>query len=159
MVSPPPDLERATWTAADFDSMSWHDVAVHAVAFEPSMPYPGRLLLDIDYIVGGERPTPPATTFTFWMCPATLVFDHASDLGGNLDLVGRTFELALDAISRSEADANGDRMWTLEGHEFTMRLRAPGFTQYLRHPPILAAAQRLGVAERGGISFGETAFR
>ena len=154
-----PELARATWTDADFDSMSWHDVALHAVAFEPSMPYPGRLLLDIDYIVGGERPTPPDTTFSFWMCTATLVFDQASDFAGNLDLVGRSFEPAFNAISRSEPDSNGDRTWTLAGHEFTIQVRAPGFTQYLRNPPILAAAQRLGVAARGGISFSEAAFR
>jgi hypothetical protein len=154
-----PEPARATWTDADFDSMSWHDVALHAIAFEPSMPYPGRLLLDIDYIVGGEQPAPPETTFTFWMCPATLVFEHASDFAVNLDLVGRSFEPAFNAFFRSEPDANGDRTWTLAGHEFTMQVRGPGFTQYLRHLPMLAAAQRLGVAERGGISFDEAAFR
>jgi hypothetical protein len=154
-----PEIDRATLTDVDFDSMSWHDVALHAVAFEPSLPYPGRLLLDLDYIVGGEKPAPPSTTFHFWMCPATLVFERASDLVANLDLVGRSFEPSLSSITRSEPDANGDRTWTIAGHEFTMEVRAHGFTQYLRRGPIRADGQRLGAEVRGGISFGEAGYR
>jgi hypothetical protein len=92
------------------------------------------------------------------MCPATLVFESASDFTGEVNLAGRSFELSLDAITRSEPDANGDRVWTLAGHESTMQVRAAGFTQFLRRPPIRASAQRLTVAERGGISFDETSF-
>jgi hypothetical protein len=158
VTSDAPVVAKAVWTGSDFDAMSWHDVAVHAIALEPALPYPGRLLVDLDYIVGGIRPEPPETTFSFWMCPATLVFEHASDFTDDVNLAGRSFELALDAITRSEPDANGDRAWTLAGHEFAMHVRAPGFTQYLRRRPILAASQRLTVDERGGISFDEVGF-
>jgi hypothetical protein len=43
--------EKSIWTDADFAAMSWHDAALHAVAIEPSLPHPGRRLVDLDYIV------------------------------------------------------------------------------------------------------------
>lgn len=150
--------EQAIWTDADFDRMSWHDCAVHAVAFEPALPYPGRLLLDIDYIVEWISPTPPETAFSFRVSPATLVFDQAWDVSGDIDLRGFSFELSLDALERAGPDAAGGCEWTLAGHEFTLTLRATGFTQYLRRPPILSPAQRLYVAQRGGHSFAEQAY-
>jgi len=157
--NPSPPVERATWTDADFDSMGWHDAALHAVAIEPSPPHPGRLLFDIDYIVGWIAPTAPATTYEFWMCPATLVFDAASDLVGDVSLVDRAFAPSFDAISRTEPDAHGLRTWNLAGHEFTMQFRAARYTQYLRTPPMLSDnAQRLSVEQRGGISFAERGF-
>jgi len=42
---------KTVWTDADFETMGWHDNAVHAIAVEPAPPHPGSLLLDIDYIV------------------------------------------------------------------------------------------------------------
>jgi hypothetical protein len=100
-------LEKATWTDADFGVMGWHDAALHALAIEPSPPYPGRLLVDIDYIVEWIAPSPSETTFSFWLCPATLVFDQASDLVFEGNLIRHAFEPALDAVKRSEPD--GDR--------------------------------------------------
>lgn len=52
--------------------MSWHDNAVHAIAWEPLPDNPGRLLLDIDYILQWVAPEPPATMLSFWISPATL---------------------------------------------------------------------------------------
>jgi hypothetical protein len=51
-------LEKATWTDANFDRMGWHDAALHALPIESSPPYPGRLQLDIDYIVKWVAPSP-----------------------------------------------------------------------------------------------------
>jgi hypothetical protein len=151
-------VEKAVWTDSDFDHMGWHDAALHAVAVEPSPPYPGRLLLDLDYIVEWVAPTPPETAYAFWLCPATLVFDDAADLVANIDLGGRAFEAAVDGLVRSEPNEHGVRDWTVAGHEFTITLRAKGFTQYLRQLPIRANGQRLTVQERGGISFEERGF-
>src|SRR5262245_12604288 len=91
VTSDPIQLQKATWTDTDFDTMGWHDVALHAIAIEPVQDYPGRVLLDIDYIVKWEPPPTPAASFGFWMSPATLVFDEASDLAGEIDLVGWAF--------------------------------------------------------------------
>lgn len=132
--------------------------AVHAVAAEPAPPHPGRLVLDLDYIIEWIKPTPPATAYAFWLCPATLVFDAAADLVVDLGLVGRALELAIDRVERSKPDQHGWREWTIAGHEFTITLRASGFTQYLRHRPIRTSGQRLTVHERGGIGFEEQGF-
>jgi hypothetical protein len=151
-------LEKSDWSDADFDAMGWHDAAVHAFALEPALPYPGRLLVDLDYIIEWIKPDPPATAANFWICPATLVFDAALDLVVDVDLTAQSFELSLDAITRSEADQHGIRTWVLAGHEFTAQLRAKGFNQYLRRQPILSAHQRLTPEQRGGITFDERSF-
>ena len=153
-----PTLAKAIWTDADFDRMGWHDSAVHALAIEPAPPYPGRLLVDLDYIVEWVCPTPPASAFSFWSCPATLVFDQAWDLAGDINLQGFSFELSLNALERCGPDEHDAFEWTLLGHEFSLTLRAPGFTQYLRRPPIHSPHQRLSVEERGGISFDEVGY-
>ncbi|HEY7136522.1 MAG TPA: hypothetical protein VIB48_15815 [Acidimicrobiia bacterium] len=155
---PQPKLEKAEWTAADFDAMGWHDNAVHALAFEPALPHPGRLLVDLDYIIEWVKPAPPDSAFKFWICPATLVFDAASDLVVDADLTAQSFELSLDAITRSEPDEHGIRTWSLAGHEFTAVVRAKGYRQHLRRRPVLSARQRLTPEQRGGIAFGEQGF-
>jgi hypothetical protein len=151
-------VEKSVWTDADFVYMGWHDAALHAVAAEPAPPYAGRLMLDLDYIIEWVKPTPPQTAYAFWLCPATLVFDKAADLVHDLRLVGHAFEASIDRVERSEPDEHGVREWSILGHEFTITVRATGFTQYLRQSPIRANAQRLTVSERGGISFDEQGF-
>ncbi len=157
-MSSGPPLVKAIWTDADFDQMGWHDCAVHALAVEPAPPCPGRLLVDLDYIVEWVCPTPPATTYAFWTCPATLVFDQAWGLVSDINLQGFSFELSLDALERSGPDEHGTFEWTLVGHEFSLTLGALGFTQYLRRPPIHSPNQRLSIGERGGLSFGEQGY-
>jgi hypothetical protein len=53
-----PVVAKTIWTDADFDAMGWHDNAVHAIALEPVPSDPGRLLLDIDYILEWVPPLP-----------------------------------------------------------------------------------------------------
>jgi hypothetical protein len=144
---------QAVRTDADFDQMSWHDCAVHALAVEPAPSAPGQLLVDLDYIVEWLCPTPSANSFSFLICPATLIFDEAWDLSGTINLQEFSFELSLNALERSGPDEHGAFEWTLLGHEFTLTLGATGFTQYLRRRPIESPHQRLSIAERGGLSF------
>lgn len=146
-------MPKAIWTEADFDQMSWHDCAVHAVAVEPASLVPGQLLVDLDYIVTWVPPAPPAKTFSFWVCPATLVFYQAWDLIAAVDLRGFSFELSLLALDRCVADDHCNYGWTLRGEDFTLALGAPGYTQYLRQRPIRSPHQRLSTQERGGLSF------
>ena len=149
----PPSVPGTILTEADYGTMSWHDNAVHAIAWEPLSDNPGRLLLDIDYILQGVAPEPPATTLSFWISPATLVFDPAWDLITDIDRTGWSFQLSLNAIRRSEPDERGNYDWTLEGDGITITLGAPGFTQYLRRPPVLCSRYILSVEERGGFGF------
>lgn len=144
------------WTEADFEDMGWHDATVHALAVEPEAHDPGRLLVDLDYILEWLPPVPPDTAFRFWVVPATLVFDHAWDLAVNVDLHACALDLQLNALGRTSGQPFGRSTWTLDGHNFTIEVTSEGFRQYLRTRPILSTSQRLGLAERGGISFAES---
>ncbi|MEV4260441.1 hypothetical protein [Kribbella sp. NPDC049584] len=152
------ELEKATWTEADFEVMGWHDCRVHAVSIgvaEDGFPWI-RVLLDLDYIV--EWVKPKAGRFSFWITPATLVFDEAWDVTGQLDPTNDLLEIA-DLHRLDSPDDKPDPLWHVEGQNFDLRLRAPAYTQYLRKPPIhSAAAQYLTQPERGGLSFAEQSF-
>jgi hypothetical protein len=150
-MSPP--SPKPLWTQRDFEAMSWHDNAIHAIALEYTPPWPGRLLLDIDYIVQWDHSADPGGDIHFWVCPATLVFEEASDFRSEIDLSGLAFELSLDAIVRSEPDELSGTTWLLKGHEFHMSVAGPGFKQFLRRAPILSDSQRLSLNARGGLSF------
>lgn len=159
MENTPPVVAKTTWTDADYDTMGWHDNAVHAVAWEPLPDHPGRLLLDIDYILRWVAPEPPVTTFSFWISPATLVFDPAWDLTTDIDRTRASFEMFLTEITRSGPDERGNYEWTLDGDGITISLGAPGFTQYLRRPPVHCPGFFLSVEERGGFSFDRQGYR
>lgn len=117
-------VEKGPWTEADLDRMGWHDAAVHGFALEPALPWPGRVLLDLDDIVKWEMPTQRSNPIAFWLCPSTLVFDDAGDLIADIDLGGRAFELSIDELERSDPDEHGLRTWTILGHEFSVQLRS-----------------------------------
>jgi hypothetical protein len=146
-------LHAMTWDDSDFDDMGWHDVHVHAWA---ALTDEFAFALDLDHILEWVHPAEPGGHFRFRIAPATLVFvnvvdvrvDHGSAQGG----------LELDRIVRDDPrpTPNGrmiDHRWPLDAHEGSITLRATGFRQFLRRPPVLADLRRLSLAERGGISF------
>ena len=151
-MSVPPRIEKAVWTQSDYEVMAWHDCVVHALAFEPNPDGSGTFLADLDYIVHWVHPTKPNQAFSFWVAPATLIFEDAWGFEADISEYSE-FRLELDEILRSEPDQMGRRWWTLDGHQFTSRLLAPGFTQVLRSEPIAINHQNLSLEERGGLSF------
>jgi hypothetical protein len=157
-MSTGPAVAKAVWTEADFDAMSWRDAAVHAMAVEPAPPHPGRLLVDLDYIVERVPADAPGAAPGFWVGPATLVFGPAWDLAADINLPGPSFEPSLDAIRRSGPDEDGLFTWNLVGRLFSIGLRAHGFTQYLRRAPVRSPRPRLSAGERGGLSFDQRGY-
>jgi len=149
---------RDIYTEADFGSMDWHDCHVHAIAFEPLPDSPGRLLLDIDYLVEWLRPDPASRGLAFMVSPATLVFDRAWDLVTSIDLSGWGFQLSILEVERDGPDERGMSTWKLGGDLFELSIRSRGFTQYLRREPMFSKGQWLTVEERGGFSFAEQGF-
>jgi len=109
-------------------------------------------------IINWVAPEAPATTLSFWICPATLVFDKAWDLTTDIGLYARSFDLHLNGIERSAPGERGYFEWTLAGDGFSIGLSAPGFTQYLRRPPVYSPGYFLSVQERGGYSFDERGY-
>ena len=77
----------------------------------------------------------------------------------DIDRTGWGFQLSLTEIRRSEPDERGNYEWTLEGDGITISLGAPGFTQYLRRPPVHCPDYTLSVEERGGFSFDRHGYR
>jgi hypothetical protein len=158
---PESGLTKSTWSDADFDTMGWHEVTAHGLCVRPgasddALP---RLLLDIDYVVRWVAPVAPETHFSFWISPATLVFEDVWDLEGDLDFTGMALSLDIDHLRRSTPDdSRGGPRWHLEGHHFTLTFRATGFHQYLRQAPRHSPRLVLPHDERGGLSFAETAF-
>ncbi|SCG60122.1 hypothetical protein GA0070619_4125 [Micromonospora zamorensis] len=156
----PSGLSKATWTDADFLSMGWHDCRIHALSIadcvDDTLP-PARMLLDLDYIVRWVQPAEEDQRFTFWIAPATLVFDGAWGIDGRLGPLHDVMEIA-DLHRLESPDNNPEPLWHIEGQNFDLRLRAPGYTQFLRMPPQHVAQQILTPAERAGISFAELSF-
>jgi hypothetical protein len=156
----PSGLSKATWTDADFSVMGWHDCRVHAMSIgeyaDDTLP-PARMLLDLDYIVQWVQPTGRDRHFTFWIAPATLVFERAWDIDGRLGPLHEGMEIA-DVHRLDSPDSNPEPLWHIEGRNFEYRLRALGYTQHLRLPPQHVPRQALTSAERAGISFAEQSF-
>ena len=149
---------RDIYTEADFESMEWHDCHIHAMAFELLPNNPGRLLLDIDYLVEWQLPDPASRQLAFMISPATLVFDQAWDLVTNIDMSGWAFQLPILEVERDGPDERGFSTWKLAGDTFELSISSRGFTQYLRREPVFCDGQWLSVEERGGFSFAEQGF-
>jgi hypothetical protein len=159
-VHPPSELSKATWTDADFADMGWHDCRIRAISVsehEDDTVPPGRLLLDLDYIVGWVDPVRPDRHFTFWIAPATLVFDQAWNITGDLGPLHDLLEI--DDVHRIDSpDERPEPTWHIEGQNFDLRLRASGYRQYMRLPPQHVSQQVLTLAQRDGLSFAERSF-
>lgn len=153
-------LSKSVWSDADFEQMGWHDATIHGLYVQRTDAVLPRLLLDLDYIVRWVHPLPSAGYFTFWVSPATLVFEDVWDLEGDLGFKGQAPDLEIDTLHRLTPD--GDRqdlpLWHVEGHAFDLRFRASGYQQYFRRPPRLTSRYTLPPAHRGGCSFDEIAF-
>ena len=153
-------LDKATWTDADFEEMGWHDCRIHAVSIgeydDDTLP-PARLLLDLDYIIQWVDPALFRRHFTFWISPATLVFEQAWGIEGELGPLHEMLEIA-DLHRLDPPDDNSDPLWHIEGQNFSIKVRSAGYTQYLRRPPQHVRGQILTPAERGRLSFDERSF-
>ncbi|MEU0559476.1 hypothetical protein [Dactylosporangium sp. NPDC006015] len=90
-------LSKATWTDADFAHMGWHDCRVHAVSvgvYDDATLPPARLLLDLDYIVRWVEPAGDGEPFSFWISPATLVFEEAWNITSRIGPLHDLMEIA-----------------------------------------------------------------
>ncbi|MFF4169652.1 hypothetical protein [Streptomyces sp. NPDC001744] len=153
-------LSKSVWSDADFEEMGWHDATVHALYVQQTDDILPRLLLDLDYIVRWVHPVRPAKNFSFWVAPATLVFEDVWDLEGDLDFKGTPPDLEIDEVRRLVPD-NGRQdlpQWHIQGHAFDLKFRASCFRQYFRRAPQFTSAQVLSDAERGGCCFTEVGF-
>jgi hypothetical protein len=148
-------LEKPVWTEADFEQMGWHDIPVHAVAFRPEL---FELWFDIDYIFNWVSPKGAENYYSFWIAPATLVFENFYEL--EFDIESQGGEMSLQGIERSDprtprnnSEKRTEWRWLLEFNEGQITFRSVGFSQFTRRPPLFVRSQRLTLEQRRGISF------
>ena len=145
-----------TWTEADYPHMGWHDCRIHAISLaehgeDGALPQV-RLMLDLDYIVRWEQPASPDGHLTFWIAPATLVFEGAWGICGEFGPLHEQLEIA-DIHRLDPADEHPEPSWHVEGQNFGFHLRARGYRQHLRAAPVNVPRKVLTSQERGGVSF------
>ncbi len=146
------------WTDADYEQMGWHDAHVHAFAASPET---YEFLLDIDYIVRWEGPDPAEGYYTFWVAPATLVFHNASAIEVHIGPSQGDMQILDLERTDEQLTPNGTMtywQWSSFGVAGHFSLRATGYTQYIRQPPVRTATQYLSGEERGGLSFSRCPF-
>jgi len=150
-------MEKSRWTSENFGEMAWHDVYIHAVAMAPDE---YAFLLDVDYILKWVE-SPAHDAYSFWLSPATLVFENARDIkiametpSGDVSIYQLTRQ---DGVPTPKGNYT-DWLWECELHEGSISLRATGYTLYLRQAPVLWNGQRFSTVERGGITFDRKSF-
>jgi len=152
------ELEKAEWTAADFNAMGWHDCHIHSIAFVPQT---WSLLLDIDYIFGWVDPQPPDKYFKFWIAPATLAFENIHSVKMDLESECGDIEIAELTRGKPRDTPNGkmkEMQYRFECQEGVLEFWATGFEMVTRKAPILRSAQSLDLGERDGICFDRVPF-
>lgn len=150
-------IEKSVWSDADFEKIGWHDVVVHALAFDTER---YELMLDIDYIFAWVEPLPPSQYFSFWLAPVTLVFHNVWELKMQYDA---SLGFQLQGIVRGEPrirphplqeGRKEEYRWTLDGNEGELSFWATGYSQFTRHAPAHpTTGQSYSLSERGGVSF------
>jgi hypothetical protein len=154
-------VEKWVWTDADLERMSFHDVKVYAFAtriIEPAtLNY--NLLFDVDYILAWLCEG-SGSTFRFAVSPATLVFEHASELAFEGKPLCPDALLDINSLTRTEnpsipGASVATYRWTIAGHDGKVTFGAAGFKLYIRRAPVVSGQQSLEYVARGGISFEE----
>lgn len=155
-------LEKCVWTDDDFEQLGWHDASMHAMAIDWDLVEleDGRqilrgpdLLFDIDYIVRWIEPDQKGGNYEFEVAAATLVFEDAWGIKGELEPHALDPPQLLD-LHREDRNEHGYWSWHLDGDSFDMRLSSRRLRQHFRTQPLAAGqSQCLTGRQRGGLSF------
>ena len=145
-------LEKWLWTESDFEVMEWHDSRIYALAFAPEK---SEIIFDIDYIFQWIPPKDGQTSFSFWVSPATLVFENVCNIEFDLGL--NDGELEISDIKRENAGAprnapfigkNEEWIWTIECQQGEIKFRSAGYQMHVRTQPEFGNQQTLNLKTR-----------
>lgn len=146
---------KLTYSDADLDGDSFHDNHVHGHLVVPEL---AQVRFDLDWIARWVPPSGGSPYFSFMVSPATLVFEHASDLElvkpyPDIDFI--IFELLRVEVEPRDRGTSGRWQYELQGvADDAFLLRASGYRLHLRAEPVLVTeADHLTIAQRGGVSF------
>ena len=151
------ELEKWVWTEQDFDIMGWHDSHIYSIAFKPDS---REFVMDIDYIFKWVHPVYPDNCFSFWVAPATLVFENAHTLYIEIDSYNCDAEI--DSVQRSNPqkpintdliDKETEWTWVFDLQEGEISIKSVGYKQYIRRAPTFGTSQVLEPSMRGSDVF------
>ncbi len=143
------DFQKWVLTEEDFETLSWHDSRIHAIAFGPEK---SEIVFDIDYIFEWIHPTQGQLNFSFRVAPATLVFENVYAVEFDLDLDCGDGGLEIDSIRRELEGAprnakyigkDKEWLWTIECQQGDIKFRAAGFQMYARARPQIVQTQNV----------------
>ena len=137
-------LEKWEWTENDFDDMGWHDCPIYAIRFDDN------IYFDIDYIFKwNDEGT--GNSFTFWIAPATLIFENSYYLKIDvaLDFING---IEIAKISKSENEKK-EIIWDISTQKGEILIGAQTYRQIIRRSPSFQFFQYVPTEERGDISF------
>jgi len=137
-------LDKWEWTEEDFENMGWHDCPIYAVRFEDN------IYLDIDYIFKWND-NGVGNPFTFWIAPATLVFESPYSLKIDIELEFIN-GLEIAEVIRSKGK-KGSTIWDIQTQEGIISIGAEKYKQIIRRKPSFQFNQGIKCDERGDISF------
>lgn len=133
------ELGKWLWTESDFEIMGWHDSRIYALAFAPEK---SEIIFDIDYIFQWVSPQEGEVSFSFWVSPATLVFENIYNIEFDLGL--NDGELEIDVIKRELIGAprnaqyigkNEEWIWIIECQQDEIKFRSAGYKMHVRAKP------------------------
>jgi hypothetical protein len=139
------ELEKWTWTEKDFEQMGWHDATIYGLRLTEN------LELDIDYILQWNQPDIEGFQFTFWVAPATLVFEKPIDLTFELTQSFDDKWFEIDDIEMEKVDSKN--IWTIITQQGNMSFKADTFRQIIKKRPSFQLGQSIPYDERGGFNF------
>ncbi|MFN7839483.1 MAG: hypothetical protein ACK5QG_16075 [Bacteroidota bacterium] len=139
------ELEKWIWTEKDFGQMGWHDATIYGLRLSEN------LELDIDYIFQWNQPDIEGFQFTFWVAPATLVFERPTDLTFELTQSFDDKWLEIDDIEMEIIESKN--IWTIITQQGDISFKADSYKQIIRKSPTFQLGQSIPYDERGGISF------
>ncbi|MDH6310479.1 hypothetical protein M2451_004015 [Dysgonomonas sp. PFB1-18] len=138
----------------DFENINFHDCKVYAIGFNDET---NEFLMDIDYIA--EWINREKKTFTFNICPATLVFENIWNL--NID-ISMNVNLTIDNIERCNPHtprnikylppSSIEYDWNIELLQGQISFKSIGLSLFQRKTTLLSDKQFFTVGERGGVS-------
>lgn len=141
--------------------MGWHDACIYGFAtqIDEQEPWKNELIFDLDYIFKWVQPELPASNFTFWTAPCTLIFENCHDLVIDIDSLDIHLEVAgINLLGEIENEHNKSREydWQIELQTGHISFKSEGLKQIVRKQPSHIEGQLLGLKDRGGISFDKT---
>jgi len=137
-----PQLKQV-YSAGDFDSLEFHDCYVHGIRWARSS---YSLILDLDYIAQWVNVN---GSYNFWVAPAELRFDFASEITISLDWNKVPMECQIEDVRRQDRKATpkGSDIyhWELEFSRpyGSVDLWAPDFRLSIQATPVLSPVQYL----------------